>query len=311
MEFFHKQTNIDFMGLSRYTAVFSMIIFVVSIALLWTKGLNFGLDFMGGAQMELRYESPIETEYVRGLLQKAGYQEAKVIHYGSTQDILVRVGKQEGVSESDLAQTVKQVLSADLEHPAFLRRVEFVGSEVGAQLANEGTVAVCVAILATMLYIALRFEYRFAVSAAIALLHDPILILGVFAGLQIEFDLATLAAILSVVGYSLNDTIVVFDRVRENFLKVRQVTPTDIMNLSINQTLSRTIMTSFMTLMVVVSLFFFGGESLHGFSTALLIGIVIGTYSSIYIAGAFALKLGLSRMDLLPKAQVQALDELP
>ena len=311
MEFFHKQTKIDFMGLSPYTAVFSVLVCVISLSLVWAKGLNFGLDFMGGAQIELRYESPIEIEYVRSLLQNSGYHDAKVIHYGSTQDILVRIRKQAEVSESDLAHQLKKVLAEDTAHPAFLRRVEFVGSEVGSQLAEQGTLAVCVAILATMLYIALRFEYRFAVSAAVALLHDPVLILGIFAGLQLEFDLATLAAILSVVGYSLNDTIVVFDRVRENFLKVRQSTPTEIMNLSINQTLSRTIMTSFMTLMVVVALFFFGGESLHGFSTALLIGIVIGTYSSIYVAGAFALKFGLSRADLLPKSQAQILDDQP
>lgn len=311
MEFFHKQTKIDFMGLSRYTAVFSLVVCLGSMALLWTKGLNFGLDFMGGAQIELRYDAPVETDYVRSVLQGAGYHDAKVIHYGTTQDILVRVSsKQAEGTEVALAQHVKQLLSEDKEHPASLRRVEFVGSEVGSELAEQGTLAVFVAILATMLYIAIRFEYRFAVSAAVALLHDPILILGIFAGLQLEFDLATLAAILSVVGYSLNDTIVVFDRVRENFLKVRQSTPTEIMNLSINQTLSRTIMTSFMTLMVVVALFFFGGESLHGFSTALLIGILIGTYSSVYVAGAFALKMGLSRADLLPKSE-QPLDERP
>jgi preprotein translocase subunit SecF len=308
MEFFHTQTRIPFMDLSRYTAILSGLMFAVSIGFLVTRGLNFGLDFTGGTQVELHYNTSIEVSTVRDMLQKAGYKEAKVTHYGSTQDILVRFAASQKMNEQALSTHIQQLLVNEHSHPAQVRRVEFVGAEVGEQLARQGSLAVLLAIAASMLYIALRFEYRFAVSAAVALLHDPIVILGVFSALQIEFDLATLAAILSVVGYSLNDTIVVLDRVRENFRKVRQSTPREILDLSINQTLSRTIMTSFMTLLVVIALFFFGGSSLHGFSTALLIGILIGTYSSIYVAGALALKLGLSRKDLLPRAKTTVYD---
>ncbi len=304
MEFFRKQTAIDFMGLSRYTGAFSVLICLISIFFIAFKGLNFGLDFTGGTQVEVRYPMPVAIETIRDSLKGAGFEASKVIHYGSLQDILIRVNQDRD------AQALAQFLIQDRQYPATLKRVEFVGSEVGAQLREQGTVAVLVAILATMIYIGLRFEFRLALSAAVALLHDPIVILGAFSAFQWEFDLATLAAILSVVGYSLNDTIVVFDRVRENFRKIRKSTAQEILNLSINQTLSRTIMTSFMTLLVVISLFFFGGESLHGFATALMIGILIGTYSSIYVAGALALKLGLSRADLLPKVPEER-DERP
>jgi len=191
-----------------------------------------------------------------------------------------------------------------------LRRIEFVGAEVGENLAEQGTLAVVVALLAMMLYIAVRFEYRFGVSAAVALMHDPILILGIFSFFQFDFDLAVLAGILAVIGYSLNDTIVIYDRVRENFRKVRKGTPKEIMNLSINQTLSRTIMTSSLTLIVVLALYFIGGESLRGFSLALIIGIIVGTYSSIFVSGALALSMGLSRADLVPSSKKVA-DEMP
>lgn len=298
MELFHNIPHIDFMGQRKITAVISVVVFVTSLALLFTKGLNFGLDFTGGTQIELRYEKPADFELVNKQLVSAGYEGVKVTQYGTVNDILVKIANKEGISEEKLSH---QILDAVRAHDpkVELRRVEFVGAEVGANLAEQGALAVMVALFATMIYIAMRFEYRFGVSAAVALLHDPILILGVFAYFQIEFDLATLAAILAVIGYSLNDTIVVFDRVRENFRKVRKGSAIEIMNLSINQTLSRTIMTSVMTLLVVVALFVFGGASLHGFSTALIIGILIGTYSSIYIAGALAIALGLSKADLM------------
>lgn len=298
MELFHNIPHIDFMGQRKITAVISIAVFVASLTLLFTKGLNFGLDFTGGTQIELRYEKPADFELVNQQLVSAGYEGVKVTQYGTVNDILVKIANKEGISEEKLSH---QILDAVRAHDpkVELRRVEFVGAEVGANLAEQGALAVMVALFATMIYIAMRFEYRFGVSAAVALLHDPILILGVFAYFQIEFDLATLAAILAVIGYSLNDTIVVFDRVRENFRKVRKGSAIEIMNLSINQTLSRTIMTSVMTLLVVVALFVFGGASLHGFSTALIIGILIGTYSSIYIAGALAIALGLSKADLM------------
>ncbi len=309
MELFHKIPHIDFMGIRRYTATFSIVISALALFCLFSKGLNFGLDFTGGTQLELRYSVPISFEDVRHQLEHAGYTGVKVAQYGSTRDVLVKLANKEGVTEQQLGHEVVETLKQhdpNLE----LRRVEFVGSEVGDKLAEQGGIAVLVALLAIMLYIAMRFEYRFGVSAAVALLHDPIIILGIFSYFQIEFDLASLAGVLAVIGYSLNDTIVVYDRVRENFRKVRKGDTEEIMNLSINQTLSRTIMTSCLTLMVVVALYFFGGESLNGFSLALIIGIVIGTYSSIFVAGALALVMGLSRQDLMPSAK-KVVDDLP
>ena len=300
MELFKRQTKIDFMGLRKGVALLSVVLCIASFALLMTKGLNWGLDFTGGTLLEVRFSESVVDEQVRDTLIHAGFENAKVSDYGDAQDLLIRIGNQAGISEKELAQNVVESLSS-ADFNLELRRAEFVGSEVGAELAEQGALAVLVAVLMTMVYIAFRFEYRFAVSAAVALMHDPIVILGVFSFFQIEFDLAALAAILAVMGYSLNDTIVVFDRVRENFRKIRQANAYEVLNLSINQTLSRTIMTSFLTLLVVVALFFLGGDSLYGFSTAMLVGIVFGTYSSIYVAGALALQLGLKQEDMLIK----------
>jgi preprotein translocase subunit SecF len=309
MEFFHRETKIDFMGMRKWTAMLSIAVMAVSLGLLFVKGLNFGLDFTGGTQLELRYEKPVNFEEVREQLEKAGLTGAKVTQYGSARDILVKISNREGVSEQQLGQLVLNALKAH-QDKVELRRIEFVGSEVGENLAEQGTLAIVVSLLFMMIYIAVRFEYRFGVSAAVALLHDPILILGVFSFFQLDFDLTVLAAMLAVIGYSLNDTIVIYDRVRENFRKVRKGTPKEIMNLSINQTLSRTIMTSTLTLMVVVALYFIGGESLRGFSLALIIGIIVGTYSSIFVAGALALTMGLSRADLMPQSK-KVVDDMP
>ena len=309
MEFFHRQTKFDFMGISKWTALFSIIVTLISLGFLFTEGLNYGLDFTGGTQLELRYSQPVNFEDVRAPLEAAGCAGAKVTQCGTTRDILVKIPDGEGENEQRLGQDVLGSLK-QTDPNIQLQRVEFVGSEVGENLAEQGALAVLASLFATLLYIAFRFEYRFGLSATVALLHDPILILGIFSFFQIEFDLATLAGILAVIGYSLNDTIVVFDRVRENFRKVRKGTPYEIMNASINQTLSRTIMTSATTLLVVVALYLFGGESLHGFSLSLIIGILIGTYSSIFVAGALALHMGVSRLDL-SSSQKKAIDEMP
>ena len=304
MELFRQDTKIDFMGIRKITGLFSILLFSISIILLLTKGLNFALDFTGGTQLECRFANTVSLDALRGKLATQGFEEAKLSFYGSTNDVLIRLSNKSGEDSNEANQVIGQkVLAAlaDDKNKVELRRVEFVGAEVGENLAQQGALAVIFALMATMVYIAFRFEFRFAISAAVALLHDPILILGIFSGFQLEFDLATLAAILAVIGYSLNDTIVVYDRVRENFRKVRLQSTEEILNLSINQTLSRTLMTSALTLLVVLALFFFGGASLKGFSTAFIIGIVIGTYSSIYIAGALSLMLGLKRQDLLPK----------
>lgn len=295
MEFFKTNTNIDFMGQRFGAAIFSIILCVFSIGALIFNGLSLALDFTGGTQFEVSYSKPADLNDIRQRIDKAGFPNAIVQAYGNANDVLIRVGVVKGMTQEQLKQKVLQALPG-----AKLGQMEYIGPQVGKTLITNGILAILVSLLGTMLYIALRFEYRFSVSAAVALIHDPILILGVFALFQIEFDLIALAALLTIIGYSLNDTIVVYDRVRENFRKVRKGSPNEIMNLSINQTLSRTIMTSGLTLLVVVALFVFGGEKLRGFSLALIIGIVIGTYSSIYVAGSLAVALGLNRKHLLP-----------
>ncbi len=296
------------MGIRRITGFVAILLFIISLGLLLTKGLNFGLDFTGGTQIEARFAKEVAPVVLKQQLEGANIHGVRVQQYGSTKDLLIRVANpaQKKNAENDAEaekkaglnlKSVLQKLYPEIE----IRRVEFVGSEVGEKLIEQGSIAVLVAILLTMLYIALRFEYRLALSAAVGLLHDAVLILGVFACFGFEFDLATLASVMAVLGYSLNDTIVVFDRIRENFRKVRKGSSLEIVNLSVNQTLSRTIMTSFMTLLVVLALLLFGGETLFGFSMAFFVGILVGTFSSIYVSGALALSLGLSRTDMLVK----------
>lgn len=306
MEFFNPNSKIDFMGARNWTACLSVIIFLVSISALCINGLVWGLDFTGGTQIQVTYPDNADLPAIRDALVKNGFKDAGVISYGNAQDVLIST---EPVSETEQADLVDKVMHA-LPQGAVKQSVEFVGPQVGRELATKGALAILVSLLATMIYIALRFEYRLAVSSAVALIHDPILILGVFSMLHIEFDLKALAGLLAVIGYSLNDTIVVFDRVRENFIKVRRATPFEIMNISINQTLSRTIMTSALTLFVVVALFVYGGETIHGFALALIIGILVGTYSSIYVAGSLAVTMGLNSADFI-KVKKQNLEDTP
>lgn len=306
MEFFNPNSNVDFMGARKWTAILSSLIFLVSIIALLVNGLKWGLDFTGGTQIQISFTKPSDLEQIRTNLYKAGFKEAQVISYGTSKDVLISIAPNERVEQGLQVDTVMAALPAD----AVKQSVEFVGPQVGQELAKKGALAIFVALLATMIYIAIRFEFRLAVSSAVALIHDPMLILGVFALFHIEFDLKALAGLLAVIGYSLNDTIVVFDRVRENFVKIRRATPIEIMNTSINQTLSRTIMTSVLTLFVVIALFVYGGESIHGFALALIIGIIIGTYSSIYVAGALAVAMGLDKNDFLKKTR-KKIDDRP
>ena len=305
MEFFNPNSKVDFMGARRWTAMFSVLIFVLSIGALTIHGLKWGLDFTGGTQVEVTYPQAADLTAMRESLSKAGFKEAQVVSYGTSKDVLISIAPRADKDQSGLVDQMMKALPG-----ATKQRVDFVGPQVGQELATKGALAVLVSLLATMIYIAMRFEYRLAVSSAVALIHDPVLILGIFALFGIEFDLKALAGLLAVIGYSLNDTIVVFDRVRENFIKIRRGTPIEIMNISINQTLSRTIMTSMLTLFVVVALFVYGGETIHGFSLALIIGIVIGTYSSIYVAGALAVAMGLDRKDFMP-SQRKEIDGRP
>lgn len=305
MEFFNPNSKVDFMGARKWTAVLSILIFTISIVALVVKGLNWGLDFTGGTQIQVSYTQPADLGDIRTKLYDAGFKEAQVISYGTSKDVLISIAPRADIDQSLMVIRVMASLPG-----AKKESVDFVGPQVGKELATKGALAILVSLLATGIYIAMRFEYRLAVSSAVALIHDPVLILGVFAMLGIDFDLKALAGLLAVIGYSLNDTIVVFDRVRENFIKIRRSTAIEIMNVSINQTLSRTIMTSVLTLFVVVALFVYGGETIRGFSLALIIGIVIGTYSSIYVAGALAVAMGLDRKDFM-SMQRKELDERP
>ena len=304
MELFKQDSRIDFMGARWWTAAISVLFFVGSLLSLSVYGLKWGLDFTGGTQIEVVYEQAADLAGIRSELAKVGFNEAVVQSYGTSKDVLISIAPRADLDQTHLIQKMMNALPG-----AKKMREEYIGAQVGQEMATKGALAVILAMFATMIYIAMRFEYRFAVSAAAALIHDPLLILGIFSFYQIDFDLKALAALLAVIGYSLNDTIVVFDRVRENFVKHRKLTPLETMNLSINQTLSRTIMTSVLTLVVVVSLFVYGGETIHGFALALIIGIVVGTYSSIYVAGTMAIVLGLNRKDLLPRARL--IDERP
>jgi preprotein translocase subunit SecF len=309
MEFFRKTTRIDFMKARVWTALISAILIIGSFVSLGINGLHLGLDFTGGVQLQLSYVSAPDLSQIRSALSTAGFPEVEVKTYGSASEVLVTLPPlpaTAGQSAQDNLRT--QVLNA-LPGAQF-EQISSVGAEVGKELFTKGALAMFVALLLTLVYISFRFEYRFALSGILALIHDPVLILGVFSLFHIQFDLISLVALLTVIGYSLNDTIVVFDRVRENFRKVRKGSPTEIMNLSINQTLSRTIMTSGLTMLAVLALLIYGGPVLFSFSLALLIGIIVGTYSSIYIAGALAIAFGLDRSNFLPKKR-EAIDDLP
>lgn len=304
MEFFKANTKIDFMGQRKWAALFSISLFIISIFILAINHLNFGLDFTGGTQFEMSFPEAADFTTIREQLNHAGFPDAVVQAYGTSHEVLIRIPFKKHVTQTKLTQTVLQALPQ-----AKLEQVEYIGPQVGSALITDGILAILISLICIIIYIALRFEYRFAISAAIALIHDPVLILGVFSLFHITFDLIALAAILTIIGYSLNDTIVVYDRARENFRKFRKGSTMEIMNLSINQTLSRTIMTSGLTLLVVIALYIFGGEMLHGFAIALIVGIVIGTYSSIYIAGSLAVAMGLLRSHLLPPKKV--IDDRP
>lgn len=309
MEFFKQNTNIDFMAQRKGAALLSVIVFVLSMLSLMMYGLSMGLDFTGGTQVQMRFSHEADLNAIRSTLEKGGFKDAEVKNYGTSRDVLVTLVPKKSANESPSKDRIVSQLQQMLPD-ATIQQVDFIGPQVGKELATKGALAIVVALLGTMIYIALRFEFRFAIGSTIALIHDPILILGVFSFFHIEFNLIALAAVLTVIGYSLNDTIVIFDRVRENFRKMRKATSIEVINASINQTLSRTIMTSVLTLLVVFALFFMGGSMLHGFSLALIIGIVVGTYSSIYVAGSLALALGLKREHLLPVPK-EVLDERP
>jgi len=301
------EKQIDFMGKRQLALVFSALLIIASFAGLWVKGLNFGIDFTGGTLIELSYPQSVDLAEVRNDLADAGYDQAVAQHFGSATDVLIRIAPREGMNSAQLSNQVMDALKASTEESITLRRVEFVGPQVGDELTEDGALAVLYALIGVLIYVALRFEWRFSIGSVAALVHDVVITLGVFAWTQTQFDLTVLAAILAVIGYSLNDTIVVFDRVRENFRTMREGTPVEVTNVAVNQMLSRTIMTSLTTLLVLLALFFLGGEIIHGFALALIVGVVVGTYSSTYVASAVALMLGVSKEDLM-KAPKEGVD---
>jgi preprotein translocase subunit SecF len=301
MEFFKTDTHIDFMGKRRLMAVVLAALIAISLGAIFIRGLVLGLDFTGGTLIEVSYTAPVELTDIREQLSTGGFGDAVVQHFGSPRDVMVRLAPRVGENNAQLSNRVLTVLQESSSDPVDMRRVEHVGAQIGEELTEQGGLAMLFALIGILIYVAIRFEWRFALGAVLATVHDTVFTLGFFALFGIEFDLTVLAALLAVIGYSLNDTIVVFDRIRENFRRMRTGTVADVMNASINQTLSRTIMTSGTTLLVVLSLFIFGGQVIHGFALALIVGIVIGTVSSIYVASPLALWLGISRTNMAAK----------
>ena len=294
-----KKIEFNFMGARRITSVISGLLIVFSIFSLSSKGLNLGIDFTGGTLVEVGYTETVGLDKVRQSFNNSDFSDAVIQYFGTAEEILIRIPPQHGLNSADISSKILDLISAD-NFNAEMRRVEFVGPQVGEELKEDGGLAMLYALLCIMFYVALRFQMRFSVGAVAALIHDVIITLGFFSITRFNFDLTILAALLAVIGYSLNDTIVVFDRVRENFRKIRDKTPLDVFNISLNQTLSRTLMTSFTTLLVLLALFFLGGEIIHGFAMALIFGVLIGTYSSIYIASPVTLALGIKKEDLMP-----------
>lgn len=292
-------STVSFMKFRYPAMILSTVLIIGSIVALSVNKLNWGLDFTGGTLIEVGYEQTADLSSIRAQLGRSDFADAVVQNFGSSQDVLIRIAPREGVEAVTIGDQVLAALRSE-DASVDMRRIEFVGPNVGEELTEQGGLAMLVALICILIYVAMRFEWRFALGSVGALAHDVIITLGLFAVLQLEFDLTILAAVLAVIGYSLNDTIVVSDRIRENFRKVRKGSPEEIIDISLTQTLNRTIITSLTTILVLLALFFKGGALIHGFATALLFGVVIGTYSSIYVASSVALFLGISKEDLMP-----------
>ncbi|MGL9736426.1 MAG: protein translocase subunit SecF [Symbiopectobacterium sp.] len=289
----------DFMRWDNVAFVISGTLLILSLIVMGVRGFNWGLDFTGGTVIEINLEKPADLDLIRDSLEKAGFTDPLIQNFGSSRDVMVRMPLRVGTSGQELGNKVVSVINQGTEQSATVKRIEFVGPSVGNDLAQDGAMALLAALICILIYVGFRFEWRLALGAVLALAHDVIITIGVLSLFQIEIDLTIVASLMSVIGYSLNDSIVVSDRIRENFRKIRRGTPYEIMNVSLTQTLNRTLMTSGTTLGVVLMLYIFGGAMLEGFSLAMLIGVSIGTISSIYVASALALKLGMKRKHLL------------
>ena len=302
-------TKFKFMKYRKIAGIISITLFIISVGSLFFRGLSLGLDFSGGTLIEVSYETPISLEEVRSSLESNGYADSQVVNFGTNLDVLIKVADQSG--NSSVGEDIFNILS-NQEIPIELKRVEFVGPQVGDELRDQGGLGMLIALFMILIYVAFRFQYKFALGAVTALGHDVVIILGLFSIFSWDFDLTVLAALLAVIGYSLNDTIVVSDRIRENFRTERALEPIDMVDLSLNQTLGRTIVTSLTTLLVLFALFIFGGELIRGFSLALIIGVLIGTYSSIYVVANMLMSLTLTQEDLaVPEPEGADFDGMP
>lgn len=311
MEFFKKTPNIDFLGARRYTYAVSIILMVGSLLLVALRGLNLGIDFTGGVVIEVSYPEVADHDRAREAIEAAGFPDAQVQAFGSSRDLMVRVRAREGQNVNEVGASIQEALRAT-DPEVQVRRTEVVGPQVGRDLSEQGGLALLFCFIGILIYVGFRFEKKMAAGTVLAAIHDPLIIVGFFAATQMPFDLSVLAAVLAVIGYSINDTVVVFDRVREVFLSTRKGSPMEMLNLAVNQTLSRTLMTSFSVLFVVVSLYVFGGETMKGFSIAIIVGVVVGTYSSIFIGASLAYDMKLKPQDLLDiKKSDPELDALP
>ena len=301
--------NINFMRFRKIAITISLILFVGSIGSIFMKGLSLGLDFSGGTLVEIQYKDSADLQEIRAVLSENGYEDFQVVNFGSSLDVLIKIADQPG--NSSLGDQIFALLSSN-NFEGELKRIEFVGPQIGSELRDQGGLGMLVALGMILLYVAFRFQYKFALGAVAALGHDVIIILGLFSIFAWDFDLSVLAALLAVIGYSLNDSIVVSDRIRENFRSERALGSEDLINLSLNQTLSRTVITSLTTLLVLFALFFFGGEAVRGFSLGLIIGVLIGTYSSLYIVTTILISLNLSQEDMaVPDVEGAEFDDMP
>ena len=301
--------NINFMRFRKIAITISLVIFVGSIGSIFMKGLSLGLDFSGGTLVEIQYEDSVDLQKIRGVLSENGYEDFQVVNFGSSLDVLIKIADQPG--NSSLGDQIFALLSSN-SFEGELKRIEFVGPQIGSELRDQGGLGMLVALGMILLYVAFRFQYKFALGAVAALGHDVVIILGLFSIFAWDFDLSVLAALLAVIGYSLNDSIVVSDRIRENFRSERALGSEDLINLSLNQTLSRTVITSLTTLLVLFALFFFGGDAVRGFSLGLIIGVLIGTYSSLYIVTTILISLNLSQEDMaVPDVEGAEFDDMP
>lgn len=299
MQLFKSGTSIDFIGKRGFAFIFSVVLLLACIYSLATTGLNYGIDFSGGTKVELVYPEDVSVIDMRATLEAGGFAEAVVQHFGSQKDVLVRVPLSEQSKDDKVSLRVVELLDASSVGKGEVRSVEFVGPTFGKELFEKGILALLYALIGVMIYVAFRFEWKFSLGSVVALVHDVAITLGLFSLMKLEFTMPVLAALLAVIGYSLNDTIVVFDRIRENFRKLRDSDTENTMNVSINQTLPRTILTSLTTLLVLIALFVYGGDALSGFAITLIIGVLIGTYSSIFVASPTVLALGAKAEDLI------------